>query len=94
MSIVYTVREKCKGCYACIRGCPCKAIKVEQGLAQVMKERCIACGTCLQVCVPKAKQVESDTGLVWQLLAQYPNVIAILSSSFPAACLSVPLDNW
>jgi len=52
-----------------------------------MKERCIACGTCLQVCVPKAKQVESDIGLVWQLLTQYPNVIAILSSSFPAALL-------
>jgi len=58
---------------------------VEEGLAQVMKERCIVCGTCLQVCVPKAKQVESDIGVVWQLLAQYPNVIAILSSSFPAA---------
>ena len=87
MSIVYTDREKCKACYACIRDCPCKAIKVEQGLAQVIKERCITCGTCLQVCVPKAKQVESDTGLVWQLLAQYPNLIAILSSSFPAALL-------
>jgi len=85
MSIVYTEREKCKACYACIRCCPCKAIKVEEGLAQVMKERCIVCGTCLQVCVPKAKQVESDIGVVWQLLAQYPNVIAILSSSFPAA---------
>jgi two-component system NtrC family sensor kinase len=87
MSIVYTDREKCKGCYACIRGCPCKAIKVEEGKAQVMKERCIACGNCLQVCVPKAKQVESDIGVVWQLLAQYPNVIAVLSSSFPAALL-------
>jgi len=87
MSIVYTDREKCKACYACIRCCPCKAIKVEEGLAQVMKERCIACGACLQVCVPKAKQVESDIGVVWQLLAQYPNVIAILSSSFPAALL-------
>ncbi|MDH5695709.1 MAG: ATP-binding protein [Dehalococcoidia bacterium] len=87
MSIVYTEREKCKGCYACIRGCPCKAIKVEQGLAEVMKERCIACGTCLQVCVPKAKRVESDIGAAWQLLSQYPNVIAILSSSFPAALL-------
>ena len=87
MSIVYTDREKCKGCYACIRICPCKAIKVEEGLAQVIKERCIACGTCLQVCVPKAKQVESDIGIVWQLLTQYPNVIAVLSSSFPAALL-------
>jgi nitrogen-specific signal transduction histidine kinase/NAD-dependent dihydropyrimidine dehydrogenase PreA subunit len=87
MSIVYTDREKCKGCYACIRICPCKAIKVEEGLAQVIKERCIACGTCLQVCVPKAKQVESDIGIVWQLLTQNPNVIAVLSSSFPAALL-------
>jgi len=85
MTIVYTEREKCKGCYACIRGCPCKAIKVEEGLAQVMKERCIACGTCLQVCVTGAKRVESDIGLVWQLLGQYSSVIAILSSSFPAA---------
>ncbi|MBA7634933.1 Adaptive-response sensory-kinase SasA [subsurface metagenome] len=85
MSIVYTEREKCKGCYACIRGCPCKAIKVEEGLAQVMKERCIACGTCLQVCATGAKRVESDIGLVWQLLGQYSSVIAILSSSFPAA---------
>ncbi len=85
MSIVYTEREKCKGCYACIRCCPCKAIKVEQGLAQVMKERCIACGTCLQVCATGAKRVESDTGLVWQLLGQYPLVIAVLSPSFPAA---------
>jgi len=85
MSIVYTEREKCKGCYACIRGCPCKAIKVQEGLAQVMKERCIACGTCLQVCATRAKRVESDIGVVWQLLGQYPSVIAILSSSFPAA---------
>ena len=85
MSIVYTVRDKCKGCYACIRGCPAKAIKVEEGLAQVMKERCIICGTCVQVCATKAKQVESDTGVVWQLLGQYRPVIAILSSSFPAA---------
>jgi len=85
MSIVYTEREKCKGCYACIRDCPAKAIKVEEGLAQVMKERCIVCGNCLQVCATKAKRVESDIGLVWQLLGQYPSVIAILSSSFPAA---------
>ncbi len=85
MSIVYTERDKCKGCYACIRVCPSKAIKVEQGLAQVIKERCIACGTCLQACVTSAKRVESDIGTVWQLLGQGSPVIAIPSSSFPAA---------
>ncbi|MBL7125211.1 MAG: histidine kinase [Dehalococcoidales bacterium] len=87
MSIVYTDKEKCKGCYACIRGCPCKAIRVREGLAEVIRERCIACGTCIKVCVPRAKQVESDMGIVWQLLAQYTNVIVILSASFPAALL-------
>ena len=85
MSIVYIEREKCKGCYACIRDCPAKAIKVEEGLAQVMKERCIICGNCLRACATKAKRVENDIGLVWQLLGQYSSVIAIISSSFPAA---------
>jgi len=85
MSIIYTEREKCKGCYACIRECPAKAIKVEEGLAQVMKERCIVCGNCLKVCATEAKRAESDTGLVWQLLGQHPSVIAVISSSFPAA---------
>jgi two-component system, NtrC family, sensor kinase len=85
MSIVYTEREKCKGCYTCIRNCPAKAIRVREGLAEVIKERCIACGTCVQVCVAKAKQVGSDTEVVWQLLGQRQPVIALLSSPFPAA---------
>jgi two-component system NtrC family sensor kinase len=85
MGIVYTKREKCKGCYTCIRNCPAKAIRVREGLAEVIKERCIACGTCVQICMAKAKQAESDIRVVWQLLGQYPSVIAILSASFPAA---------
>lgn len=85
MSIVYTAREKCKGCFACVRDCPAKAIKVEEGLAQVIKERCIACGNCLKVCATGAKRVESDIGLVWQLLSGSVPVVAVLSPSFPAA---------
>ena len=85
MGIIYTEREKCRGCYACIRNCPVKAIRVREGLAEVVQERCIACGICLQVCVSKAKQLESDIGVSWQLLGQYPSVIAVLSASFPAA---------
>jgi two-component system NtrC family sensor kinase len=87
MSIVYTIREKCTGCYACIRNCPAKAIRIREGLAEIMKERCIDCANCVSVCVTKAKQAESDVGLVWQLLAQNASVIAVLSSSFPAALL-------
>jgi len=85
LSIVYTDREKCRRCYACVRDCPAKAIKIEQGLAQVMKERCIVCGNCLEVCATGAKQFESDVGAVWQLLAHNFWVIAVVSSSTPAA---------
>ena len=85
MSIVYTEREKCKGCYACIRNCPAQAIRVREGLAEVIKERCIDCGTCVQLCMAKAKLAESDIGVVWQLLGQRQPVIAMLSAPFPAA---------
>ena len=57
MTVVYTEREKCTGCYACIRNCPAKAIRIREGLAEVIKKRCIDCGNCVQVCVAKAKQV-------------------------------------
>lgn len=85
MSIVYTDKEKCKGCYACIRSCVSKAIRVREGLAEVIRERCIACGTCVQICATGAKKVESDIGIVWQLLRQPLPVIALLSATFPAA---------
>ena len=44
MGIVTTIPEKCKRCYTCVRECPAKAIKVENGQAMVIEERCIACG--------------------------------------------------
>ena len=85
MDVIFTVREKCKGCYACVRNCPAKAIRVKEGIAEVMQERCVACGACISICAVGAKQARSDTGVVWHLLGQSPIVIAILSSTFPAA---------
>jgi iron only hydrogenase large subunit-like protein/nitrogen-specific signal transduction histidine kinase len=85
MSIVYTERSKCTGCYACIRNCPVKATRIREGLAEVIAARCIDCGDCLQMCLAKAKRVESDVERVWQLLAEPKPVIVLLSASFPAA---------
>ncbi len=87
MSIVHTDRAKCQGCYVCVRNCPAKAIKIRDGLAEVVKERCIDCGLCIRACVTNAKQAESDLEKVRQLLAHHPDVIAVVSSSFPAAIL-------
>ena len=90
MSIIYTEKNKCRGCYACVRVCPCKAIKVENSRAEVMPDLCINCGSCLRVCVPQAKQIESDIGEVRRLIASKARVIAIISSSFPVAFPELP----
>lgn len=60
MSIVSTIGKKCKKCYACIKSCPARAIKVCDGKASVIEERCISCGHCTTVCSQNAKIVKSD----------------------------------
>jgi two-component system NtrC family sensor kinase len=85
MSVIYTKKEQCRGCYTCVQVCPTKAIKVEHRLAEVMDDLCISCGSCISVCAPKAKLIESDIGVVETLLSSDARVIAIPSSSFPAA---------
>jgi signal transduction histidine kinase/Fe-S-cluster-containing dehydrogenase component len=85
MDVIFIVREKCNGCYACVRNCPVKAIRVKEGVAEVMNERCIACGICISICAAGAIQARSDIGIVWQLLGEHNPIIAILSSAFPAA---------
>ncbi|MFO7772914.1 MAG: [Fe-Fe] hydrogenase large subunit C-terminal domain-containing protein [Dehalococcoidia bacterium] len=85
MSFIFTMEEKCRGCYACIRSCPARAIQVKDGIARVMDERCVSCGHCINVCAVGAKQAKSEIDLVWQLLRQPAPVIAVLSSTLPAA---------
>jgi signal transduction histidine kinase/iron only hydrogenase large subunit-like protein len=85
MPVVSTIKEKCRRCYTCVRKCPAKAIKVEEGQAKVVKERCIACGSCIKVCHQEAKAVRDSSGIVKELFWNSENVIACLAPSFPAA---------
>jgi two-component system, NtrC family, sensor kinase len=84
-AVVTTIRDRCKRCYTCIRNCPAKAIKVEDGQAKVMEERCIACGNCYKVCAQSAKMIESGVEAVWDLLDGDEPVLAAIAPSFPAA---------
>ena len=90
MGFIFTIEEKCQGCYACVRSCPVKAIKVKEGIARVMDELCVACGYCINICAVGAKRARSDVDVVWQLLEQPSPVIAILSSTLPAAFPQFP----
>jgi iron only hydrogenase large subunit-like protein len=82
--IVYTIKERCRVCYTCVRECPAKAIKIINGQAEVLDERCITCGNCIKVCSQDAKVFRIDTGNVLNLLEDHSQVIAMLAPSFPA----------
>jgi signal transduction histidine kinase/ferredoxin len=88
--VVSTIREKCRRCYQCVRNCPAKAIRVQEGQATVVPERCIGCGNCIRVCAQSAKKVESDAvPITKSMIAAGERVVACLAPSFPVACPGV-----
>ena len=82
--LVFTVKDRCRVCYTCVRECPVKAIRIENGQAEVINERCIGCGNCTIVCSQGAKVFLRTDDELKGLLQQEENVIAIVAPSFPA----------
>ncbi len=82
--LVSTIKELCGVCYACVRECPAKAIRVRGGQAEVITERCIGCGNCVRVCSRRAKKVLSSVGRARALIESAHRVAACLAPSFPA----------
>ena len=90
MAVVWTIQERCKRCYSCIRECPAKAIKVEKGQAKVIDERCLACGHCVRVCSQQAKAVLSSVEQTLQLLQSGQQVVAMVAPTFAASFTDYP----
>lgn len=82
--LVFTLKDSCKVCYTCVRECPVKAIRINNGQAEVMSERCIACGNCVKVCSRGAKFFLDNKYEAIKLLEDNSNVIACIAPSFPA----------
>lgn len=81
-SPVFTEITECQDCYKCLRNCPAKAIRVENGRAAVIPERCVACGTCVAVCPNSAKHVREDLPRAKALLRSGRKVFAALAPSW------------
>jgi iron only hydrogenase large subunit-like protein/uncharacterized Fe-S cluster-containing protein len=82
--VVSTNVARCRDCYRCVRACPVKAVRVQEGQAQVEPELCIACGTCVLACPQDAKVVRNDTDIIRQALQQGKTVVASVAPSAPA----------
>lgn len=87
--LVFTVKDRCRVCYTCVRECPVKAIKIINGQAEVISERCIGCGNCVRVCSQEAKVYLKLTDEVTGLLKSGKPVAACLAPSFAAEFHSV-----
>lgn len=90
--LVYTVKDRCRVCFTCVRECPVKAIRIFNGQAEVIAERCIACGNCVKVCSQDAKVFIDSREQVKILLKGEKPVYAILAPSFPAEFKEIP--DW
>ncbi len=81
-SPVFTEKTQCQDCYKCIRECPVKAIRVENGHAMVVSDLCVLCGHCVEACPAGAKRVRDDLARAKQLLRLKDRVIVSLAPSF------------
>lgn len=91
---IYTVPERCRKCYTCVRECPAKAIRVIDGQAKVINDRCIGCGNCVRVCSRKAKQVLDSIEYCRTLLARSEPVAAIVAPSAAAEFHEVEREQF
>ncbi|RLD65018.1 MAG: histidine kinase [Bacteroidetes bacterium] len=82
--LIYTIIDKCRMCYTCVRECPAKALKIENGQAEIISERCIACGNCVKVCSQGAKVYHKSVDQVLKLLSSEHKTIACVAPSYPA----------
>jgi iron only hydrogenase large subunit-like protein/nitrogen-specific signal transduction histidine kinase len=82
--LVFTIKDRCRVCYTCVRECPVKAIKFINGQAEIISERCIACGNCTRVCSQGAKAFINTTHRVEEFLLEEKPVFAMIAPSFIA----------
>ena len=90
---VFTADAECQDCFKCVRRCPVKAIKVEDGHASVMPELCIACGGCVEVCPVHAKKIRDDMTRARQLILGPDPVYVSLAPSWVSEFKGLPAKN-
>ncbi len=82
--LVFTIKDRCRVCFTCVRECPVKAIKIINGQAEVINDRCIGCGNCVRVCSQGAKIPLRSVDAVETLLQSKEKIAACIAPSFPA----------
>ncbi len=80
MAVLKTNEANCRDCYACVRACPVKAIRVNTGHAEIVPDLCILDGACVEACPQGAKQIEEHLSRTEALLASGATVFTVAPS--------------
>ncbi len=66
MKYINVAAANCKNCYKCLKVCPVKSIKYNNGRVEVMENECILCGRCIRSCPQHAKSLVHDIAAIKQ----------------------------
>ena len=76
-----------------MRYCPANAIRIADGVTEVIEEKCVACGLCVSECGNCGHSVRDDTGRVRALLSSGRPVVCVLATEFVAALHPMPTSE-
>lgn len=68
-NVIFTEKERCTECSACLQVCETKSIRFENGKAEIIKDSCLNCGLCINVCSKGAKTYHRSLDKVRNLVA-------------------------
>lgn len=77
--------KACAACWACVRACPARAIRVLDHRSEIVPERCVKCGACVTTCGRGGHSIRDDVPAVLELLAHDRPVVVVLATEFIAA---------
>ena len=79
-ALVRILEDKCTTCYACVRKCPVKAIRINinENIPKLLHNRCIGCGLCIQSCSYGAIEFRDSKKDVIALLKRKDKPVAIV----------------
>jgi diguanylate cyclase (GGDEF)-like protein len=84
-TLIASRKDACKECWGCVRTCPARAIRVVDGVSEVIDAKCVRCGLCVSECAHTGHVVRDDTDIVRGLLDSGVPVVAVLATEFVAA---------
>lgn len=78
--VVFTDKEKCESCSACLRVCQTKSIKIINGKAEIIEESCLNCGMCVNHCSKHAKKYKSSLDNAGRIVNERKTAIILAPS--------------